>query len=310
MIGLVKVTSQEKIEKPNSETEAGQPRMYEDDYDGAELTAVDDGNWSDNIERQSSSISSRYRPSERLASILKSRNVLSSASSPKGVSSSASSPSQTNSSPTRNSDYKVSEDEDVHNVYNSPRQSHSYNRRNDSPVYRSPSREYYGSPRSGYDSPSLEHDTANSDGLSPFAKLSESLKMLQRHQPPLSDATQPQAVMELNPPVVVEPSADLRPVIERLANYVAKNGNEFEEGIREKKDPRFDFLNNWNMYHGFYLEVKKQAFVDMEREKQEGNIVYLSEYCVLFVFNSYLILNLGYTGYFMKVFVSSFICIG
>ena len=75
-----------------------------------------------------------------------------------------------------------------------------------------------------------------------------------------------------HPPV--EPSADLRPVIERLAQYVAKNGSEFESGIREKNDPRFDFLNHWNMYHPFYLESKNKALIELEREKEEGLAIF------------------------------------
>ena len=79
--------------------------------------------------------------------------------------------------------------------------------------------------------------------------------------------------------MVVEPRPDLKPVIDRLAEYVAKNGNEFEDGIKEKKDPRFDFLNNWNVYHGYYLQKKNKAVQVLEKEKLEGLYNRLMLFC-------------------------------
>ena len=109
----------------------------------------------------------------------------------------------------------------------------------------------------------------------PFAKLTESLKILQQqHQQhvqvlPADTTRQPPQQAEPSA-VVVEPSEDLRPVIDRLAEYVAKNGGEFETGIKEKQDPRFDFLNHWNMYHAYYLQIKNKSAKALEDEKEKG----------------------------------------
>ncbi|XP_066919078.1 uncharacterized protein [Clytia hemisphaerica] len=116
------------------------------------------------------------------------------------------------------------------------------------------------------------YPAATEPPVSPFAKLSESLKFLQQKVEPAPSVPTTESPVQPNissDPPIVEPSADLQPVIERLAQYVAKNGDEFETGIREKKDPRFDFLNNWNVYHGYYLQRKTKALEDQEVEKQK-----------------------------------------
>ena len=69
---------------------------------------------------------------------------------------------------------------------------------------------------------------------------------------------------------VIIPPPDLQPVIDRLALYVAKNGDEFEEGIKLKEDPRFDFLNNWNMYNKYYTQQKNVKKVEIQKQKEEG----------------------------------------
>ena len=115
-----------------------------------------------------------------------------------------------------------------------------------------------------------EQHRQQQDSTSAFAKLSESLKLLQQ-QPPQQQQQQQQPMQQLKQQAVVEPRPDLKPVIDRLAEYVAKNGNEFEDGIKEKKDPRFDFLNSWNVYHGYYLQMKGKAVQVLEKEKLEGS---------------------------------------
>ena len=72
-------------------------------------------------------------------------------------------------------------------------------------------------------------------------------------------------------PTVTEPQSDLRAVIDRLAEYVAKNGEEFEAGIKEKEDPRFDFLNAWNIYHPYYMQRKEFSLEQVEKQKKLGN---------------------------------------
>lgn len=51
------------------------------------------------------------------------------------------------------------------------------------------------------------------------------------------------------------PPSEIQNIIEKVASYVAKNGDEFEEIManRTKDDPRFSFLAKTNEFHGYYL---------------------------------------------------------
>lgn len=42
-----------------------------------------------------------------------------------------------------------------------------------------------------------------------------------------------------------------------MANYVARNGLEFEVTVRNKNDPRFEFLQEWHVHHQYYLTKKE-----------------------------------------------------
>ena len=68
---------------------------------------------------------------------------------------------------------------------------------------------------------------------------------------------------------IVTPNKDLESVIDRLAVYVVKNGEEFEDGIKEKKDARFDFLLPSNIYHPYYMEKKREAAMAEEEVKRK-----------------------------------------
>ncbi|GAB6028657.1 hypothetical protein CHUAL_004489 [Chamberlinius hualienensis] len=55
--------------------------------------------------------------------------------------------------------------------------------------------------------------------------------------------------------VVVVPPADIVPVVEKLATYVAKNGEDFEAVVKAKaRDPRFEFLNSDHIYYPYYRQ--------------------------------------------------------
>ncbi|KAK9532730.1 hypothetical protein VZT92_010103 [Zoarces viviparus] len=62
---------------------------------------------------------------------------------------------------------------------------------------------------------------------------------------------------------IIPPPPDTQPVIDKLAEYVARNGLKFEAGVRAKNDPRFDFLQSWNQYNTYY-EFKKNYFLQKE----------------------------------------------
>ena len=49
----------------------------------------------------------------------------------------------------------------------------------------------------------------------------------------------PGTEMTTGPPII-PPPPDLKPICDKLAEYVARNGNQFEENIRAKNDPRYD----------------------------------------------------------------------
>lgn len=50
------------------------------------------------------------------------------------------------------------------------------------------------------------------------------------------------------------PPPDLQPIIDKTAEYVARNSEDFERTVLEKHcgDPKFGFLNPWNKYYPYY----------------------------------------------------------
>ncbi|XP_059397986.1 splicing factor, suppressor of white-apricot homolog isoform X1 [Carassius carassius] len=71
---------------------------------------------------------------------------------------------------------------------------------------------------------------------------------------------------------IIPPPPDIQPVIDKLAEYVARNGVKFESSVRAKNDPRFDFLQSWHQYNSYY-EFKKHYFMQKEGlSMQEGSL--------------------------------------
>ncbi|XP_023697064.2 splicing factor, suppressor of white-apricot homolog isoform X1 [Paramormyrops kingsleyae] len=64
-------------------------------------------------------------------------------------------------------------------------------------------------------------------------------------------------------PAIIPPPPDVQPVIDKLAEYVARNGVKFEASVRAKNDPRFDFLQSWHQYNTYY-EFKKHYYMQKE----------------------------------------------
>ena len=56
---------------------------------------------------------------------------------------------------------------------------------------------------------------------------------------------------------IVPPPPDVQGVIDKMAQYVARNGDKFELVVRAKSDPRFNFLLPWNIHYRYYLYKKK-----------------------------------------------------
>lgn len=60
-------------------------------------------------------------------------------------------------------------------------------------------------------------------------------------------------------PPIIPPPPDLKPICDKLAEYAARNGRQFEENIRAKGDPRFDFLNQTSDHYTYY-QMKRKEF--------------------------------------------------
>ncbi|XP_029680109.1 splicing factor, suppressor of white-apricot homolog isoform X2 [Formica exsecta] len=56
----------------------------------------------------------------------------------------------------------------------------------------------------------------------------------------------------LSRPSFIVPPADVQIIIDKMASYVAKNGRDFETIVKNKGDPRFNFLELSHQYHGYY----------------------------------------------------------
>ncbi|XP_063968107.1 splicing factor, suppressor of white-apricot homolog isoform X1 [Lytechinus pictus] len=79
-----------------------------------------------------------------------------------------------------------------------------------------------------------------------------------------------ESAMEPQPLPIVPPPPDIQPVIDKLAKYVAKNGDEFEASVRAKCDPRFEFLVPWHSYNAYYL-AKKKMFIQEFNQGAESS---------------------------------------
>jgi hypothetical protein len=62
-------------------------------------------------------------------------------------------------------------------------------------------------------------------------------------------------------PPIVEPSSDLKRVVDKIVEFILRNGKEFEAVLLEqdKKHGRFPFLLPSNQYHPYYSKVLKEA---------------------------------------------------
>ncbi|XP_053376315.1 splicing factor, suppressor of white-apricot homolog isoform X2 [Mercenaria mercenaria] len=74
------------------------------------------------------------------------------------------------------------------------------------------------------------------------------------------------------PPQIVPPPPDVQPIIDRMAMYVAKNGEEFSIVVKSKKDQRFQFLETWHTHYPYY-DFKRHLFqeeIEKERKMKEA----------------------------------------
>ncbi len=67
------------------------------------------------------------------------------------------------------------------------------------------------------------------------------------------------------------PPPDLRPVIDKTAEYVAKNSDDFERTVLDRHigDVRFCFLNPWDQYHNYYQAMKQYNRTRLYHQQQD-----------------------------------------
>ncbi|CAF1047243.1 unnamed protein product [Adineta steineri] len=70
---------------------------------------------------------------------------------------------------------------------------------------------------------------------------------------------------------VIPPPPDVKPIIDKLAEYVARNGSTFEQSIRTKNDPRFGFLERDHIHHNYYQLKVQLCAQELLRKKIEEN---------------------------------------
>ncbi|CAF1166959.1 unnamed protein product [Adineta ricciae] len=69
--------------------------------------------------------------------------------------------------------------------------------------------------------------------------------------------------------MVIPPPPDVKPIIDKLAEYVARNGKEFEQSIRTKNDPRFGFLERDHIHYNYYQLKAQLCAQEISRSKAE-----------------------------------------
>ncbi|RVE49118.1 hypothetical protein evm_006239 [Chilo suppressalis] len=72
-------------------------------------------------------------------------------------------------------------------------------------------------------------------------------------------------------PTILDPPEDVQVVIDKMAAYVARNGDEFADIVRAKNDPRFTFLEPANVYHPYYKKLMQQKRgIDVNGTAKQG----------------------------------------
>ena len=58
---------------------------------------------------------------------------------------------------------------------------------------------------------------------------------------------------------IIYPPPEVRSIVDKTATFVARNGPEFEDKIRQNEinNPKFNFLNSADPYHAYYRHKLK-----------------------------------------------------
>jgi hypothetical protein len=66
--------------------------------------------------------------------------------------------------------------------------------------------------------------------------------------------------------VVPPPPPDIQPIIDKMADYVARNGPEFEIVVRRRNDTRFKFIEPDHPHYAYYMHKKNTFIVEIEKK--------------------------------------------
>lgn len=68
---------------------------------------------------------------------------------------------------------------------------------------------------------------------------------------------------------IVVPPEETQQIIDKMASYVAKNGKDFENIVKAKEDPRFEFLTEHHEYNSYY-QSKIKEYSENDDDKCEN----------------------------------------
>lgn len=104
------------------------------------------------------------------------------------------------------------------------------------------------------------------------AESSTSIKKVDRSSscPPATDKLKDSSVGPISRPesLIVEPPSDMKRTVEKIVDFIVKNGKQFETTLieQDRKHGRFPFLLQSNLYHPYYSAVLQKA----QEPKQSG----------------------------------------
>ncbi|XP_018577748.1 splicing factor, suppressor of white-apricot homolog [Anoplophora glabripennis] len=80
------------------------------------------------------------------------------------------------------------------------------------------------------------------------------------------DSTEEEEEQKEKKEVYKVPAGDIQVIIDKMALYVSKNGEQFETLVKARGDPRFHFLNDGHEYHKYYKEKIRELRGTTEKE--------------------------------------------
>jgi hypothetical protein len=75
---------------------------------------------------------------------------------------------------------------------------------------------------------------------------------------------------------IIYPPPEVRNIVDKTATFVARNGPEFEQRIKQNEinNPKFNFLNTGDPYHAYYqlrvIEIRDGKDSSIEKVKSRG----------------------------------------